>query len=648
MQKLPSGISYNQEDKFLNALAEAYRLQEAIIGATELAIISTRLDGIITSFNRAAEIQLGYSAEEVVGKLTPVVFHDLDEMLLRSGELSKTLGRTVEPGFDALIAYAQAKSKPDRREWNYVRKDGTRFPVVLSITCLRDDQGTITGYVGIATNITEQKRMNKRAESSEAHLQALLSSIEDIVYEVKLDGTCVNVFCSEQDTTHLLPEVIGKPITSQFDGAYHEVILRLMREVLGTGETRTLEYKHNNRWYNARFSLVYNESPANHRISISSHDITERKAIEGDLKDSEQKFRLLAENIPGVIYLCNNDEHYSMIYLNDPVLEMTGYTKEEFMDHRINFTQLYHPDDSDRVISLVTEALKFKRSFHIAYRILHKSGEIRWLEEYGVGVYDSERLLFIEGFISDITRRKNAEQELIQSKNNLESLMSKLQEQNRQLDEFAHIISHNIRGPVGNINALISFLDEKSSRDDYRLIFDKIRNVSVNLNETMNEIMDTLQIKKNARIERQELRFKDILDKVIQSLEGNLIQSGASVTYDFQAPVVYYPKSYLESILQNLLSNAIKYRSPDRSLEVHFSTQRGPGGTPVLSVRDNGSGIDMKRFGDKLFGLHKTFHDHKEARGVGLFLTKTQVETLGGIIRAESEPGMGTTFIIEF
>ena len=105
--------------------------------------------------------------------------------------------------------------------------------------------------------------------------------------------------------------------------------------------------------------------------------------------------------------------------------------------------------------------------------------------------------------------------------------------------------------------------------------------------------------------------------------------------------------TYLESIFQNLLSNAIKYRSPERHLEVHFSTQM-VNERIELRVRDNGLGIDMERYGDKLFGMHKTFHEHQEARGVGLFLTKTQVETLGGEIFAESDVNVGTTFVIRF
>lgn len=160
--------------------------------------------------------------------------------------------------------------------------------------------------------------------------------------------------------------------------------------------------------------------------------------------------------------------------------------------------------------------------------------------------------------------------------------------------------------------------------------------------------METIKIKKNSELERVEIRFKDILDKVIQSLEGELIESGATVTYNFNnAPKIYYSKPYMESIFQNLISNAIKYRSPKRIPEIFLSTDIVMTGIE-LRVQDNGLGIDLEKFGNKLFGLHKTFHENTEARGVGLFLTKTQIEALGGSIAAESEVDKGTTFIIHF
>ena len=650
MENLPNSDKHVQDTKFLNALAEAFRLQEAIINTTELCIASTTPEGVINSFNSAAEKLLGYSAHELIDKASLLIFFDLEQAINRAEAISTELKISSEPVFDALTAKARESGQIDRSEWVMIRKDGSRFPALVAMTALREDSGVQNGYVIIITDITNQKQIDERA------------------------------------------------------------------------------------------------------------------AI------NEQKFRLLAENIPGTIYLCHNDGNYSMIYLNDRVSEITGYTADEFLSGAVNFTELFHPDDSKRVVSTVDEALNQRQSFHLKYRLRHRSGEWRWVDEVGVGVYSEDKLLMIEGFISDITtqmmaeeklkkvadenlrvfnnpvnlnavvgfdgyfkrlsdswpqtlgwtkkelksepyihfvhpddveatkeassyimagnnlftfenryrckdgsyrwllwgsaydlasnliyssavditERKKSEEALLQSKKTLEAIAVKLQEQNRQLDEFAHVISHNMRSPVNNIQALIGLLDENSAISDYKLIFDKLRNVSKNLSDTMKDLMDTIKVRTNINIDRVELRFKDVLDKVVQSLEGDLIMAEASVTFDFnEAPLVTYPKAYLESIFQNLLSNALKYHSPERKPVIHFTT-KAVDGSVELRVSDNGLGIDLVKVGDKLFGLHRTFHEHSEARGVGLFLTRTQVQAMGGSIRAESTVGQGTTFIIRF
>jgi PAS domain S-box-containing protein len=397
--KLSRRKNPGQHDLFLDALAEAYKLQEFIISTTEISIISTNTEGIITSFNKAAERLTGYTSREMVNKSSPLVLHDNMQLIQRASELSRELEYEVEPDIEVLTTVTRLGKISERREWIYIHKDGRRIPVLLSVSGLLDDREVPIGYSFIALDITEQKK---------------------------------------------------------------------------------------------------------------------------------------------------------------------------------------------------------------------------------------------------------SEDELIRSKQNLEALAVNLQEQNRQLDEFAHIISHNLRSPIGNIKALIGLLDSNSSLADYQQIFEKLKNVSNNLGETMNELMETIKVKKEAGVQRTEIRFKEIFDKVVQSLEGDLIQCEAQLTFDFtQAPTIHHSKPYLESIFQNLLSNAIKYRSPERKPLIHASTYTG-NDKIGLQISDNGQGIDMIRFGDKLFGLHKTFHEHKDAKGVGLFLVKTQVEALGGSIHATSEPGIGTTFRVTF
>jgi PAS domain S-box-containing protein len=322
---------------------------------------------------------------------------------------------------------------------------------------------------------------------------------------------------------------------------------------------------------------------------------------------------------------------------------LLGWTEDELKSRPV--FDFVHPDDVDRTRQELKYLSKAGAVHTFENRLVCKDGSSRWLL-WGLASDLKTNLIYASAI--DISVRKQSEENILDSKSNLEVVTLQLQEQNRKLDEFAHIISHNLRAPVNNIQALINLLDEKSEINDYKLIFDKLKNVSKNLSETMNELMDTLKAKTQAQVDLTEIRFKEVLDKVVQSLEGELIVAQADVTFDFnEAPTIVYSKPYLESIFQNLLSNAIKYKSPDRKPAIHFKSYLKDGHLE-LQVADNGQGIDMERFGDKLFGLHKTFHEHQEARGVGLFLVKTQIEALGGNITVTSEVDKGTTFTIRF
>lgn len=234
------------------------------------------------------------------------------------------------------------------------------------------------------------------------------------------------------------------------------------------------------------------------------------------------------------------------------------------------------------------------------------------------------------------------------SKHQLEQLTEELTYQNGQLTEFAYIVSHNVRAPAANIQSLIDLIEENSSIEEYKTIFDKLKRVGTNLSETLAELIDILQIKKDVNKERQLLNFEEILQKSIDNLEGLILGTQALISKDFsKAPEINYPKVYLESILLNLVSNALKYRSPDRTPEITISTSL-VNGQIILKVSDNGLGIDLNKHGNKLFGLRKTFHRNEDAKGLGLFMTKSQVEAMGGNIYCESSVDKGTTFTVVF
>ncbi|MBN2172374.1 MAG: PAS domain S-box protein [Candidatus Krumholzibacteriota bacterium] len=156
-----------------------------------------------------------------------------------------------------------------------------------------------------------------------------------------------------------------------------------------------------------RYSLHRDETGVSRYIITA--DVTERVQTERVLRDSEERFRHLAENVPGTIYICANDEHYTMTYLNDSIQEVTGFDKEEFLAGRLRYADLIHPGDRAEVRRRIDEALAVRRSYSLLYRLRHRSGEWRWVSELGTGIFAGDALRHLEGFLLDITERKQAE-----------------------------------------------------------------------------------------------------------------------------------------------------------------------------------------------------------------------------------------------
>ena len=257
----------------------------------------------------------------------------------------------------------------------------------------------------------------------------------------------------------------------------------------------------------------------------------------------------------------------------------------------------------------------------------------------------------IHGFLgvaTDISERVHNRKKLIETKENLEALTSKLKNQNRQLADFAHITSHNLRSPVGNLITLSRFYKEAKSEQERSELFDKFEIVIDHLSTTLNTMVEVIRTTDDSSKTTQELSFQNTLLKTQEIISSQITQSGAKIKSDFtKAPTVVYNDIYLDSIFLNLISNAIKYKSEDRIPEIYLESKIENGKT-TLSVSDNGLGINMEKHGHKLFGLNKVFHSHPEAKGVGLYMTKVQIEAMGGSISASSEVGAGTTFTITF
>jgi light-regulated signal transduction histidine kinase (bacteriophytochrome) len=228
------------------------------------------------------------------------------------------------------------------------------------------------------------------------------------------------------------------------------------------------------------------------------------------------------------------------------------------------------------------------------------------------------------------------------------TLQEQVVEQNKQLVDFCNIVSHNLRAPLVNISMLAQFINETSDPEEQKLLVSKLNPVVENLQTIFNGLVESIQIKRDLVITSEYLFLDDCASMVFEDLAAEINSSVAEIEIDFDdAPVVYFPSKYLFSIFHNLISNSLRYHSPKRKPIIKLQSKKVDESV-LISISDNGLGIDLSKHKDDFFKLGKVFHRHPDARGLGLYMIKTQIEAMGGKIWVQSVQGMGSTFFVEF
>jgi signal transduction histidine kinase len=237
-------------------------------------------------------------------------------------------------------------------------------------------------------------------------------------------------------------------------------------------------------------------------------------------------------------------------------------------------------------------------------------------------------------------KRNEAEKEL---------LIEELTQNNSDLRQFTYITSHNLRAPLSNLLGIIKLIDTSSITDPMNtLLIEKFKESTIQLNDTVNDLINVLIIKNKVNAKRETLDIRESFKRVKRSIQNTIDEFDVQIKTNFkEVQEIEFNNSYMESILLNLLTNAIKYRSPDHAPVINIYTKQEDDFIK-LYFTDNGLGIDLDRYGDRLFGLYQRFHDHADSKGLGLYIVNSQVRAMGGNIEVISEVNKGTTFIITF
>jgi signal transduction histidine kinase len=225
-------------------------------------------------------------------------------------------------------------------------------------------------------------------------------------------------------------------------------------------------------------------------------------------------------------------------------------------------------------------------------------------------------------------------------------LTEELMAHNYELQQFSYIVSHNLRAPVVNIRSFYDLIDLSKIKDDWnKEILDKLNTSVRRLEEILKDLVQVISLKKDAILPREKIVLQELMKMVMDSIRFQLSEANAEVTLKLsEVEEIEYVKSHLENVFLNLCTNAIKYRKPDIPLRLKVSSYQEEDYT-LITFEDNGLGIDLDRYADRIFGLYQRFHeDLAEGKGIGLYLVNNQLKALGGKLEVESKVGKGSIF----
>ena len=374
------------------------------------------------------------------------------------------------------------------------------------------------------------------------------------------------------------------------------------------------------------------------KMTGANWDITELRSAELKLARSTELFSETFEH--SSIGMALVSPELKWLKINKSLSRSLGYSEEELL--KMKTTDITHPEDLTN--SQVFKTKVFNSSGHnlqLQKRYFHKDGSI---VHAIIGVTPVKDLNgnpshAITQFL-DITSR-------IESQKKLEALVEVTKSQNESLTNFAHIVSHNLRSHSTNMTMLSKFLNEEKDEDERENLNRMITSATESLSETIDHLNDVVLVQTGALEKLQSISILNTINQITKGINGLLEEQSATIKIDVsKSHFVNAVPAYLESIFLNILTNALKYRSSKRTPIIEIKS-KVKGDFIQIAFRDNGLGIDLEKHGDKIFGMYKTFHKHKDAKGIGLFITKNQIEAMSGTISIDSIVDNGTTIFIE-
>jgi PAS domain S-box-containing protein len=631
-------------------LEDTSRLQRAILDGSYLSIIAIDLDGIIRDFNTGAEKMLGYTRDEVVGKETPVHFHLRSEVEAYAAGLSKKVGRTIPASLEAFVFRAR-EGHIDENEWTFVRKDGSHVPIALSITALRDDNGKITGYMGIARDISFRKAAVRALKISEERTRLFAEYAPAAVAMFDLEMRYL-VVSRRWITDYGLPDesIIGRShydVFPEITDEWKELHRRCQQdEVLNSESDLFVRADGTKQWLSWEIRPWYNIEGAIGGTVMLTQDITERQLGDVALQESEERFRLAFEFAGIGMAIIGLDGKWNRV--NQAVCDIVGYDKNELLEK--TFQQITHPDDLHADLNHVQQLLSGEKGFYqMEKRYFHRDGHTVWVHLTAslVRSADGHPLHFISQ-IEDVTTRKNLEKNLAQARD--EAITA-----SRLKSEFLANMSHEIRTPMNGIMGMAGLLMETALTPEQQEMGSIIQHSSESLLDIINDILDFSKIEAGQlRIHPVEFHPREMVGDILRLLAPRAHQKGIELLEDFDGKLdraFWGDSGRLRQVMLNLVGNAIKF-TPSGEVMVRISDIRDESELSTIRCEVIDTGIGISEEAQRLLFKPFTQADGSITRryggsGLGLAISRHLIELMGGAMHCQSIAGKGSRFWFE-
>ncbi len=657
------------------ALLKAGALQSAIFNSANFSSIATDAKGVIQIFNVGAERMLGYTALEVMNKITPADISDPQEVIARAKALSVELATPITPGFEALV-FKASRGIEDIYELTYIRKDGSRFPAVVSVTALRDAQNAIIGYLLIGTDNTARKQAEEALLKAGALQSAIFNSANFSSIATDANGV-IQIFNvgAERMLGYTAAEVMNK-ITPADISDPQEVIARakalsvelatpitpgfealVFKASRGIEDIYELTYiRKDGSRFPAVVSVTALRDAQNAIIGylLIGTDNTARKQVEAEQKKLDQRLRdqqfytrsLIESNIDA---LMTTDPAGIITDVNKQMEALTGCTRDEligapFKDY---FT------DPERAEAAIKRVLSENKVTNYELTARARDGKETVVSYNATTFYDRVRTL--QGVFAaarDVTERKRLDQVLQDKNAELETAIAAADNANRAKSDFLSSMSHELRTPL---NAILGFAQLMETGDPpptpaQKRGTDQILQAGWYLLELINEILDLALIESGKlSLSLEPVSLVEVMRECQAMIGPQAQKRGIAMTFPrFDIPYfVNADRTRVKQVFINLLSNAIKYNNVDGALVVQWSVVTD--GRIRICIEDTGEGLPP----EKLAQLFQPFNrlgkeaGEEEGTGIGLVVSKRLVELTGGTIGVESTVGKGSVFWIE-